>query len=180
MKNILFFIAIAGSFILSSCKGDPGPQGPAGGVEYAKVFEAEVPNFQYDNSRNQLFSNFFSFPFTVYESDVVLAYRYEGQEDIGNGEKADIWTMLPNTLFFTDGTGDLFQYNFNHTFIDIQFTIEGNFPLNNIGSNYSSNQIFRIAVVPSEFANRKPSMDEVLKVMKEQSNKIIRVEELSI
>lgn len=180
MKNILFFIAVAGSSILSSCKGDPGPQGPAGGVDYAQVFEAEVRNFQYDDSRNQMFSNFFAFPFVVYESDVVLTYRYEGQEDIGDGEKVDIWTMLPNTLFFADGTGDLFQYNFNHTFIDIQFTIEGNFPLSNIGSNYSSNQIFRIAVVPSEFAQRKPSMNEVLKVMENDSNKIIQVEDLSL
>lgn len=177
MKNIFLFIAVSASLALSSCKGDPGPKGDSG-VEYSQVFEATVRNFQFDSARNQLFSDFYSFPFTVYESDVVLAYRYEGQEDLGNGEKADIWTMLPSTFFFSDGTGDMFQYNFNHTFIDIQFTVEGNFPLNNIGSNYSSNQIFRIAVVPAAFAQRNPTMNEVMEVMKNEGGKITQLERL--
>lgn len=178
MKNFFLFITVVSSVILSSCKGDPGPQGPAGGLEYARVFEANVQNFQYDASRNQLFSDFYTYPFTVYESDVVLTYRFEGQEDIGNGEKVDIWTMLPNTVFFNDGTGDIFQFNFNHTFMDIQFTIEGNFPLTEIGTAYSSSQIFRIAVVPSEFAQRKPSMNEVLEVMKKSDNNLIKFEDI--
>lgn len=172
MRNLIFFIAIGTGILFTSCKGDPGPQGPPGGVEYAKIFEKTVRNFNYDSNYNQLFSDFYSFPFTVYESDVVLAFRYEGQTNIGGGETADVWTPLPQNVFYNDGTGDFFQYNFNHTFIDVQFTIEGNFPLTNIDPNDSENQTFRIAVVPSEFAKRNPSMNDILEVMEATDGKI--------
>jgi len=174
MKNIILFIATAASIMLTSCKGDPGPPGEPGGMVYAQVFEANVGSYSYDATFNQLYSNFYSFPFTVYESDVVLAYRYEGQDDIGNGETADIWTQLPQNIFYNDGTGDFFQYNFNHTFIDVQFTIEGNFPLTNIDPVHATNQIFRIAVVPAEFARTNPSMDDILEAM-EMSDHTIEI-----
>lgn len=165
MRNLILFIAISSTILFVSCKGERGPQGPPGGVEYAKVFEKTVRDFSYDNTYNQLFSDFYAFPFTVYESDAVLAYHYEGQTDIGNGETADVWTQLPQSVFYNDGTGDFFQYNFNHTFVDVQFTIEGNFPLTNIDPADSKNQTFRIAVVPSEFAKTNPSMNDILEVM---------------
>lgn len=168
----MLFIAVSASILLTSCKGDTGPPGEPGGLVYAQVFEANVNSYSYDASFNQLYSNFYSFPFTVYESDVVLAYRYEGQDDIGNGEKADIWTQLPQNIFYNDGTGDFFQYNFNHTFIDVQFTIEGNFDLTNIHTDHSTNQIFRIAVVPAEFARTNPTMEDILDAMETNDTKI--------
>lgn len=176
MKNLLLFLAMSTAILFTSCKGDPGPPGPTGGLVYAKVFEAEINSFQYDSSRNQLFTNFYSYPFTVYESDVVLAYHYEGQTNIGGGQTADVWTQLPQNVFYNDGTGDFFQYNFNHTFVDVQFTIEGNFDLTNIDPDHSTNQIFRIAVVPAEFARTNPSMTDILEAMQIDSSDIERIE----
>ena len=178
MKNIILLLALSSTFLFTSCTGDQGPPGPAGGVVYANVFETTVSRYDYDAGVNQLYSPFFAFPFTVYESDVVLAYHYEGQTDIGNGETADIWTQLPQSVFYHDGSGDFFQYNFNHTFIDVQFTIEGNFLLTNIASLDVRNQIFRIAVVPSEFAKTNPSMQDILAVMKSNDTEIEIIEKI--
>lgn len=175
MKNIILFLALSSSIIFSSCQGDPGPPGPAGGVEYAKVFETNVRSYQYDSGYNQLYSSLISYPFTVYESDAVLAYRLSGSDDTVN-PPADVWTQLPQSVFYNDGTGDFFQYNFNASFTSIQFTIEGNFLLNNIDPDDASNQIFRIAVVPAEFARTNPSMEKVLEVMRANEGTIKTIE----
>lgn len=163
MKNILLFLALSSTILFTSCEGDPGPPGQDGGVLLAQVFEKTV-NFQYDAQYNSYYSPLYSFPFTVYESDVVLAYRLSGQDV---NPTADVWTQLPQSIFFDDNSGDVYQYNFNHTFISVQFTIEGNFDLTNIGNNPdpTTNQTFRIAVVPAEFARTNPSMADVLEFM---------------
>ena len=179
MRKFIFFLALSSTIVFTSCKGDPGPPGPAGydGDEFlAQVFEVTVNNYQYDTSVNQLYSNFSGFPFTVYESDVVLAYHWEGEERLDNGEYVDIWTLMPQNVFYNDGTGDFFQYNFNHTFLDIQFTIEGNFPLTNIDSRDVTNQLFRVAVVPAEFARMKPSMNDIMERMQMDDSEVERVE----
>lgn len=175
MKNILLFLALSSSIIFSSCEGDPGPPGMDGGLVYAQVFEANVGNYQYDSAYNQLYSNLYTFPFTVYESDAVLAYRLSGLDN-SVSPPADIWTPLPQNVFYNDGTGDFFQYNFNATFISVQFTIEGNFQLTNIDPLDATNQIFRIVVVPAEFARTNPTMEQVLEVMRTSDNTIKTIE----
>lgn len=176
MKNILLFLALSTTILFTSCEGDPGPPGQDGGLLYAQVFETTVNSFTYDASKNQLYSTFRAFPFEVFESDVVIAYHYEGQGNIGNNETADVWTQLPQSVFYDDGTGDFFQYNFNHTFIDVQFTIEGNFELTNIASEDATNQIFRIAVIPAEYARTNPSMEDILEVMRADGSQIEIIE----
>src|SRR5690554_7979062 len=96
MKNIILFIATAASIMLTSCKGDPGPPGEPGGMVYAQVFEANVGSYSYDATFNQLYSNFYSFPFTVYERAAVLAYRYQGPADTATGDTADTWPPSPH------------------------------------------------------------------------------------
>jgi hypothetical protein len=112
----------------------------------------------------------------VFESDVVLAFRNEGQTDIGNGEVADLWSPIPQNVFYQDGTGDIFQYNFNHTFVDVQFIIDGNFDLTTIGTEFTNNQIFRIAVIPAEFASANLTMDELLQGLQVNSTEIEKID----
>ena len=166
MKQLLLFLALSTTFLFSSCEGDPGPPGPPGDDFLAQTFEFENVNFQYNIQDNRYFTDYFSFPqnVEVFESDAVLVYRYEETVDIGNGDTADVWTQLPQSVFYNDNTGDVYQYNFNHTFVDIQFTIEGNFDLTNIGVNPDPtvNQIFRVVIVPSAYADARMTMDEAI------------------
>lgn len=154
MKNILLFLAITGTLFLTSCTGDPGPPGPQGGLLFSQVFEQTVT---FNNSNS--FSNRINFaPTEVFESDVVLVYRLEGQD---NG--ADVWSQLPQTFFPVQGT---LLYSFDHTFIDVNIFLDGNFDLNTLGPIFTDNQTFRIAIVPGEFANASLTMDQVLEMSK--------------
>jgi len=177
MKNLLLFLALSTTVLFTSCEGDPGPPGPPGQDGYSflgQVFETNV-NFQYDSNANIYTSPFISFPFTVYESDVVLVYRFEGQAGIGGGETADVWSPLPQNIFYSNG--DIIQYIFTNTFVDIQLLIEGNFDLSLLNDpDVLDNQIFRIAVVPAEFASTNPSMADLLQMMQMDASQIEKIE----
>jgi hypothetical protein len=175
MKNILFFLALSSTVLFSSCEGDPGPPGQDGGLVFANVFEVS-PAFSYsDYPENIYFTSVYNYPFEVYESDVVLVYRLSGQDNTVS-PPADIWTQLPQSIYYQDGTGDIFQYNYNSTFISVQFTIEGNFDLTNIDPNDVNGQTFRVAVVPAEFAKTNPSMRDILEVMEADGSQIEKIE----
>lgn len=138
---------------LVACKGDRGPQGPAGINILGQVFEKTV-NFNPGNN----FSVFIDFPSNVevYEADAVLVYLLEEVVD-GN---VDVWTPLPQT-YFIGGQGTMI-YSFNHTYLDLKIFLDADFPLGNLSSTFTQNQTFRIAVVPSEFANDNVSMEELM------------------
>lgn len=160
MKHIFLFLAVSATLIFTSCEGPEGPQGESGGLVYGQVFETSV-NFQYDAPNGIFTSPYVSFPLEVYESDVILAYRYEGTEVV-NGEAVDIWNPLPRSVFFQDGTSDIFEYSFNHTYFDVQFVIDGNFDLTLLGAGSTANQSFRIAVIPAEYATANLTMDDLM------------------
>ncbi len=174
MKNILLFLAISSTLFFTSCEGDQGPPGEPGINILGQVFETTV-NFQYNASDNVFTSPFISYPFTVYESDVILVYRYEGQDGIGNGELADVWSPLPQNIFFNNG--DIIQYIFTNTFVDVQMLVEGNFDLGTFNDgSFLDNQTFRIAVVPAEFAATNPTMDQLLGKMQMDASEIEKIQ----
>jgi|TARA_R100000479_G_scaffold33554_2_gene13868 hypothetical protein len=162
MKQILLFLALSTSFIFSSCEGDPGPPGPPGDAFLAQVFETTV-DFQFDSQSQSLTSAFIEFPsnIEVFESDVVLAYQFIGQDPIID-PPADIWVQLPRSQFFNDGTGEFIEYSFNHTFFDIQFVIDGNFDVSTLGTEFTNDQAFRVAIVPAEFATADLTMNDIM------------------
>ena len=159
MKKIFATLIILSAICFQSCEGVPGPQGPQGdpGINIlGQVFEVTV-DFAYDGNNNLQVSPLISFPSSieVFESDVVLVYRLETVE---NG--FDVWSPLPQN-FFLNGN-NIIQYVFNHTFVDVELLIDGNFNLATLGSGFTNDQIFRIAVVPAEFGATNPSMEALL------------------
>ncbi|MBB6680161.1 collagen-like protein [Aequorivita sp. 609] len=174
MKNLLLFLALSSTILFTSCEGDPGPPGQDGQDFLAQVFETTV-DFQYENGNNIFSSPYIGFPFTVYESDVVLVYRYEGQAGIGGGTMADVWSPLPQNIFYNNG--DIIQYIFTNTFVDVQMIIEGNFDLSTLNDgSVLDNQTFRIAVVPAEFAKTNPSMEDLLELMQIDDSEVEKIE----
>lgn len=155
MKNIHFIYGVFISLFLLACEGPAGPPGPPGfdGVDGAdgvnilgQVFEIEG-DFTLENN----YSIFYDFPQSteVFESDVVLVYLLWDQTQDGNGEAVDIWRLLPQTRILEQG---LLQYNFDHTFFDVSIFLESDFDLGTLQQGDTDNQVFRIAVLPADFA----------------------------
>jgi len=161
--NIMNKISIAlGAFLsifLISCEGDPGPVGPPGldgldgldGIQ-GQVVEVDNVNFDWFPDMNN-FSALINFgdvtDFEVIESDAVLVYRYVDTVDLDDGTTADIWSQIPQNYFLAEGT---LQYVFEHTRVDVEIFIDGNFDLSTLSTEFTDNQSFRIVFVPSEFA----------------------------
>ena len=143
MKKILSIILLSLFVISCSNDGAPGPQGPPGedGL-IGSTFEATV------DFEDPEYSVFIEVPGTieVLESDAILVYLLEAVDEQTG---ADVWSLLPQTFYLEDGE---VQYNFNHTSFDVNIYLQGNVPLNTLGSAFTDNQTFRMVVVPSDFA----------------------------
>jgi hypothetical protein len=158
MKNFLLLFLAIGALVFSGCEGDQGPPGPPGepGINLlGQVFEVTI-NFNDANGYSQLVQ--FPGNVEVFESDAVLVYLLE---DVipGNGGSIDVWSQLPQTFFVNQGT---LLYTFDYTFLDVRLFLDANFNLSTLGPEFTQNQTFRIAVVPSEFASANLSMGDLL------------------
>jgi hypothetical protein len=147
----LFFSMVL--VLLFACRGEQGPPGPPGedGLDgtslLGSVFEIEG-DFIPENE----FSLFFEFPNTieVFESDVVLVYLlWEVTDDL------DVWRLLPQTIVFEEG---ILQYNFDHTFVDVRIFLDGNIDFNTLLPAEALGQVFRIVVLPADYA-KNTSLD---------------------
>ncbi|SFG08977.1 MULTISPECIES: DUF2977 domain-containing protein [Salegentibacter] len=154
----LFSILFMTTFLFSACEGDQGPQGPPGppgedgfGGASATIFEINS-NFFYDEGANLWTTDLLAFSdFTdveVLETDVVLIYRLDAIGQLDDGSDVDEWSMLPQNFFTEDGT---IQYVFNHTFVDTEIFIDGNYDLAALSDDFTEGQIFRIAIIPANF-----------------------------
>ena len=169
MKKLLLLSILIIS--LNSCEGDPGPPGQPGldGVNIlGSVFDVTV-----DFTPNNGYSNLIAFPnnIEVFESDVVMVYLLEEQVSDPSGP-IDVWTPLPQSFFLDDGSQVV--YNFNHTFLDVNLFLDGNVNLNTLGTGFTDNQVFRIAVLPADFAENFDvnlyNYDEVMETLKSQNS----------
>lgn len=164
MKRLFLLLSLTFVLFLSSCEG---PQGEPGINILGQVFETTV-DFTAGNDYSQLIA--FPSYVEVYESDVILVYLLEGVTSSG----ADIWSQLPQTFFVPQGT---LIYNFDHTFFDVQLYLYADFAdLSTLGSQFTNNQTFRIAVVPAEFAHANLTMDELLRTFQIESHTIETIE----
>jgi len=165
-KSLLFFVTIS-TLLFTACEGDQGPPGEPGINILGQVFEVNATF-----SQNNNFQQNFVFPsnIEVFESDVVLVYWLEEVVPDGNGGSLDVWSQLPQTIYL-DGGGS-FQYTFNHTFLDALLFLQGDIDLTTLGNGFTNDQVFRIAIVPSEFGTTNLSMEALLQSMSVSENQI--------
>lgn len=154
LKKTMTILLLAIATFISSCEGPMGPPGPPG--LDGDTFLGTVFEIQGDFTPENDYSLLFEFPndFTVYDSDVVLVYILWEVTNDG----LDIWRLLPQTVVLKDGqTGetDVLQYNFDYTLFDVQVFLEGTFDLAYLYEDEWKNQVFRIAVLPAEFAHKE-------------------------
>jgi hypothetical protein len=155
MKKILTLLLIS-VFSLTSCSNDGpvGPQGPQGpqGPAGADGLIGTVIDLQgsFASADDFLVLDFNDEGIEVFESDVVLVYLKTGEDGTAGGAPVEVFSMLPHNVFFTDGK--ILQYDFDFTFFDVQIFLKGTFDFDTLDSGYTTNQIFRIVVVPAEFA----------------------------
>jgi len=158
MKTITGIILVLALAFLASCEGVPGPPGRDGydGIDgkdgesfLGSVFEIEG-DFTSDNN----YALYFEFPssITAYESDVVLVYILWEQVEDNNGEWLDVWRLLPQTVVLDEG---VLQYNYDHTFVDVQVFLEGTIDFNTLLPAEAQDQVFRIVVFPADFVAQK-------------------------
>jgi hypothetical protein len=101
----------------------------------------------------------------VFDSDVPLVFVLDPVASAANG--LDVFEPLPRVFFFDDG--GFAQYRFNFIFdstsgiFDLDIVLESDF-FDGLGDAFTQNQIFRIVIVPSEFAqtNETENLADVL------------------
>ncbi len=152
-------VQIAGIFLLvllSSCEGPAGPPGfdgrdGADGLDGVNIL-GQVYEVEGDLNSSNDYSLFSEFPQTieVFESDVVLVFLLWDQTEDGNGDPVDIWRLLPQTRLIDQG---ILQYNYDHTFLDVNIFLEADFDLATLQPGDTDNQVFRIAIMPADFAD---------------------------
>ncbi|GGG33197.1 hypothetical protein GCM10011344_37620 [Dokdonia pacifica] len=90
---------------------------------------------------------------SVFESDVPLVFILDPAATAANG--VDVFEPLPRSFFFNNG--GFAQYRFNFIFddatgiFDLDLVLESD-DFDALGNDFTQNQIFRIVIVPSEFA----------------------------
>jgi len=159
MKKATLALTVFITLLTASCSvgGNDGRDGLDGldgldGQDGVNIL-SQVIDIEGDFTTDGDYTIFYEFPSTieVFESDLVLVYILFDQTEDSNGEPVDVWRLLPQTLIVDQG---LLQYNFDHTFFDVNIFLEADFDLGLLVPGDTDNQIFRIAVVPGELAGR--------------------------
>ena len=180
MKKIFILFAAIGLVALSSCEGDQGPEGPPGyDAAMPVVFEVTKVNFN-ATANSEIFVDFKS---RIYTGDVVLVYRYTGDDpDTGR----DVWTPLAESHYYSDGSL-YFAYKFDFTQDNVRIFTEGfGLTANPMPADFAVNQIFRIVIVPGDDGNNtnnksvnKPDYSDYYKVIEKYNIDDSNVEKLN-
>ncbi len=155
MKTMKAMILMAAMALLTACVGEPGMDGYDGldgingkdGVNIlGSAFEIEG-----DFTAANEYSLYFKFPNTikVLESDVVLVYILWETMTGTDGKPLDVWRLLPQTVILKEG---LLQYNYDFTKADVSVFLGGNIDFATLLPAESKDQVFRIVVLPADFA----------------------------
>ncbi|TDQ14948.1 hypothetical protein DFQ04_2829 [Algoriphagus boseongensis] len=146
MNRYLSIFALIGLLAFQACEGPigpPGPQGPEGepGVTIVgEAFEVEV-----DFTSQNGYESIFDFDPAIVQSDVVLAFiQWET-----TSSNQPVWRALPQNVFFNNG---VLVYNYDFTRTDFRLFLDGAIDFSSLGPDWTQNQVFRLIVVPADFA----------------------------
>lgn len=156
MKKLNVLLGAFLTLLFISCEGPQGPPGFDGldgrdgrnGVDGVDV-RGKVLDIEGSFTPENEYAIFYEFPQTieVFEHDIVLVYLLWDQTEDGNGDPVDIWRLMPQTRIIDQG---LLQYNYDHTFFDVNIFLETDFDPAALLPADTDNQVFRIAVIPAE------------------------------
>ncbi len=165
MKKAFLLLSIF-TVVLTSCEGERGPagfdgldgiDGQDGGIFLAKTFEVDDIDFVSTDGVSAAIDFPIPNSIEVFEADVALVYILDPV--ISAEEGVDVWEPLPRTFLFDDGGFAQFRYNFifdNPSGIfDIQVILESD-DFTALDASFTENQIVRVVIVPSEFAEAPP------------------------
>jgi hypothetical protein len=161
-----FYILLFFATILISCEGTVGPPGPPGpqGVPGEDGYDGligQVIEVQADLNAGTDFEFFIEIPsdIEVFESDVIMVYRLMEVFD-----DTDVWEPLPQTIFRNNG---ILLYAFDYTLFDVRLFLDGTVDFGKLDPNDTDGLIFRIAIIPADFAKgvNLKKMDEVIKAL---------------
>jgi hypothetical protein len=148
MKKLnLFALSLISILLFQACEGPPGPPGLPGidAVNIvSRTFEERI-NFTAANN----YSDRLRFTQPIEEGDVVLVF-VKWEEDDG---ARSIWRALPQTVFFDDRI--VLIYNYDFTNIDFTLFLEGTVDFTTLGPEWITDQLFRVIVVPGDFASSR-------------------------
>ena len=145
--NVILMVPILALFTACVFESNvPGHDGKDGDSFLGTVFEIEG-----DFTASNDWSLYFKFPvtFEVFESDVVLVYILWDQVTDKFGKVQDVWRLLPQTVALSEG---ILQYNFDYTLNDVEIFLGGTIDLHTLLPAESKDQVFRIVVLPADFA----------------------------
>jgi hypothetical protein len=146
--NTIFAVSILALFTACVFETTPGRDGVDNnnGSLLGSVFEVKG-DFKPSNE----FSLLFSFPstFKVYDSDIILVYILWEQTKDQFGKMQDVWRLLPQTVVLNEG---VLQYNFDYTQKDVRIFLGGSIDLNKLLPAEALDQVFRVVVLPADFA----------------------------
>jgi len=152
MKTITKLLFLSTLVTFAACQGEPGPPGRDGlDGQDGESFLGSVFEIEGDFTSENDYSLYFEFPqtTTVYESDIVLVYILWEQTEDEYGDLLDVWRLLPQTVVLDDG---VLQYNYDFTFLDVLVFLEGTIDLNTLLDSEVIDQVFRIVVLPADYA----------------------------
>ena len=164
MKKIITLLAVIGMFSLQGCTTTTD----SNNVDNDTISEVFEVTASFNSVNN--YSKVVTLNPPIFTSDVILVYRLAG---IYQGK--DVWKLLPETRFFSDGTMD-FGYDFDFTINDVNIFMVGN-DLLTVTNDFRLNQVLRIVIVPARFANTLKSTNyfSVISALKINENQIQKI-----
>ena len=169
MKKLLVLFAAIGLTALAGCEGPQGPPGVPGRTVEAEVFELRNVNFDYEPGIG--YSIYGTLVPNIFDSDSVIMYRLVDLID----SNTPVWQQIPRTLYLEEGEVD---YDFDFSKEDYQIYLGGTFfP---IGSDFTTNQTFRILILPGYFSKKVVDYSDYNAVIKAYGIDDSKVKQLQV